>query len=82
MIGAWVFAAYFFFQGFEPLRGCDLAEVDESYYSDVRTLIASQTDLQSCKKAMYKLFRLADLDKSGMIDRCENAKFIYGLGNT
>lgn len=82
MVGAWLFAYYFMSSGMGPLRGCDLAEVDESYYTDVRTLIASQTDLETCKKSVYKIFKLADLDKSGMVDRCENAKFIYGLGNT
>jgi len=82
MVGAWLFAYYFISNGIAPLTGCDLAEVDESYYFDVRTLIASQTDLETCKKSVYKIFRLADLDKSGMVDRCENAKFIYGLGNT
>ena len=62
--------------------GCDLAEVEESTYSDVRTLISSQTSLETCKKSVQKIFRIADLDKSGMIDRCENAKFLYGVGNT
>lgn len=82
MAGAWVFAFLFMSEGFGALQGCDLAEVEESTYADVRTLIASKTNLETCKKAMLKLFRIADLDKSGMIDRCENAKFLYGIGNT
>jgi hypothetical protein len=29
-----------------------------------------------------QIFRIADLDKDGHINRCENAKFLYGMGNS
>jgi hypothetical protein len=67
---------------FKPVQGCDLDEVQESHYDDVRTFIASQTDLATCKSAMLSIFRIADLDKNGWIDRCENSKFLFGIGNT
>lgn len=38
--------------------------------------------MPSCKKAVQNIFRLVDLDKSNVISRCENAKFLYGMGNT
>lgn len=57
-------------------------DVNESYYEPVRPLIASQVDLASCKASVKSIFKLADLDKSQTISRCENAKFLYGMGNT
>lgn len=38
--------------------------------------------MASCKKAVQNIFRLVDLDGSNVISRCENAKFLYGMGNT
>ena len=38
--------------GFKELEDCDLDGVDESYYSDVRSLIAQEVDLASCKNAV------------------------------
>lgn len=70
------------FMVFKDVPGCDVTEVQESHYDDVRTYIASQTDLPTCKSAMQSIFRIADLDRNGWIDRCENAKFLYGIGNT
>lgn len=68
--------------GFKELEDCDLEGVDESYYSPVRSLIAQEVDIASCKNAVKGIFRIADLDGNGHIDRCENAKFLYGLGNS
>lgn len=31
---------------------------------------------------MKQIFKIADVDKSQNITRCENAKFMYGLGNS
>lgn len=64
------------------LEDCDLDGVDESYYSDVRSLIAQEVDIASCKNAVKQIFRIADLNNNGHLDRCENAKFLYGLGNS
>lgn len=72
----------FEFMGFKRLEGCNLDDVNESYYEPVRPLIASEVDLPSCKAAVKAIFRLADLDGSHTISRCENAKFLYGIGNT
>ena len=38
--------------------------------------------MASCKSSVKQIFRIADLDKSGHISRCENAKFLYGMGNS
>lgn len=67
---------------FKRLEDCNLDDVDESYYEPVRAIIASQVDLESCKAAMKQIFKIADVDKSQNITRCENAKFMYGLGNS
>ena len=64
------------------LEECDLDNVDESYYSPIPSLIAQEVDLASCKNAVKQIFRIADLDGNGHLDRCENAKFLYGLGNS
>lgn len=66
----------------KELDDCDLDGVDESYYSDVRSLIAQEVDIASCKNAVKQIFRIADLSGNGHIDKCENAKFLYGLGNS
>lgn len=79
-VGGYNFAFSLF--SFKPVENCDLAGVNESVYSDVRSLVAGQTDLKSCKAATKKIFNIADLDRSGIIGRCENAKFLYGLGNS
>lgn len=80
ILGSNLFAMEFL--GFKRLAGCNLDNVNESYYEPVRPLIASQVDLASCKKAAKAIFKLADLDNSQTISRCENAQFLYGMGNT
>lgn len=80
ILGADIFA--YMYLGFKRVEDCNLDDVQESYYEPVRTLIASQVDLASCKKAVLSIFRLADIDGSHNITRCENAKFLYGMGNT
>lgn len=79
VVGHWLAQRYL---GFKELEDCDLDGVDESYYSDVRSLIAQEVDLASCKNAVKQIFRIADLSGNGHIDSCENAKFLYGLGNS
>lgn len=68
--------------GFKDLQGCVLTDVEESHYNDVRTLIASQSDLDTCKSSMLGIYKIVDFDKSGTISRCESAQFLYGVGNT
>lgn len=80
ILGSYMFASQF--SGFKRLEGCNLDDVNESYYEPVRPLIASEVDLVSCKAAVKSIFKLADLDNSQSISRCENAKFLYGMGNT
>jgi len=80
-----IFVAHWMAQNYikmTELEDCDLDGVDESYYTDVRTLIAQQVDLASCKNAVKQIFRIGDLNGNGHIDRCENAKFLYGSGNS
>ena len=31
---------------------------------------------------VVKWFKVVDLDHNGVVDRCENAKFLFYLGNT
>lgn len=80
ILGSNMFAMNFF--EFKRLEDCNLDDVDESYYEPVRPYIASEVDLASCKAAVKNIFKLADLDHTQRIDRCENAKFLYGMGNT
>jgi hypothetical protein len=80
MTGATIFG--FVFMWPRELQGCDLSKVDEFYYREVNTLIRQEVDYPSCEKAVGEIFKLSDLDGSGFIDRCENAQFLYGMGNT
>jgi len=80
MVGGQYFFLNFF--QFKDAQDCDLSQVDVSTYKDVATQIASITDLATCKAVKKKLFMLADLNKDNAISRCENAKFLFGIGNT
>lgn len=39
-------------------------------------------DFDTCKSVRRSLFMLADLNKDNMVSRCENAQFLYAMGNT
>ena len=80
ILGSHIFA--YMYLGFDRLENCNLDDVNESYYEPVRSLVASEVDLPSCKKAVKAIFRIADLDGSNSISRCETAKFLYGMGNS
>lgn len=80
ILGSHIFA--YMYLDFDRLENCNLDDVNESYYEPVRALVASEVDLPSCKKAVKAIFRIADLDGSNSISRCENAKFLYGMGNS
>ena len=91
VVASWLVFNFIIFAGhwlagqkltFSELQDCDLDGVDASYYSGVLPLIATELDIPSCKVAVKQIFRIADLDKDGHISRCENAKFLYGMGNS
>merc|ERR1711998_61482 len=80
MVGGQYFAIQY--AGFKPVANCDLSNVDESVYSNTGALIASIIDLDTCKHAYKTIFLKSDLDKNNYVSRCENAKALYGGGNT
>lgn len=80
MVGGQYFGQTYF--AFKPADNCDLTETNKSLYSGVPAQIASITNLETCKSVRKSLFMLADLNKDNMISRCENAQFLYALGNT
>jgi hypothetical protein len=80
-----IFAGMFYASNYikvPELEDCDLAGVDRSYYAVIPSLIATEVDIASCKTAVKAIFRIGDTSGDGYIDRCENAKFLYGLGNS
>lgn len=73
---------YFFYTyGKFTTPDCDLSAVDKSYYSGVPAQIQTIVSLDTCKSVRKSLFMLADKNKDNTISRCENAMFLYGLGN-
>lgn len=60
---------------------CDLDSVNKSIYSGVEGQIKTIVSLETCKSVRKSLFMLADRNKDNSISRCENAAFLYGLGN-
>lgn len=75
---------YFFLQysAFEPVKNCDLSNVDESLYNGNSALYASIVDLATCKNVSKTIWMKADLNKDNLVSRCENAKALYGEGNS
>lgn len=66
---------------FKPAEGCDLDKTNKSLYSGVPAQIQTITNIETCKSVRKSLFMLADLNKDNMVSRCENAQFLYALGN-
>lgn len=66
---------------FEDVQNCNLSNVVESYYDDVRNLLAEQTSLASCKTSELAIFKLVDRNGDHIISRCEHAAFLVGVGN-
>lgn len=79
-----VLGEYFFitFATLKPVENCDLSNVNESLYSGNNSLIASITDLATCKHAVKTIWMNSDINKDGVVTRCENAKALYGEGNS
>lgn len=78
---------YFFFDKFakfSEVQACDINDYDSSNYSGIVDSIKGlgAGSYQECMDTMVSLFQKMDLDGNKMVDRCENAKFLKGIGNT
>lgn len=81
MVGSVVFASQFI--GFKDVpEDCDLTVPGEQHYANFPAIIATEISLPTCKVAVNQIFQIANLDKQQAISRCNNAKFLYGIGNT
>lgn len=83
MIGGYIFT--FGFYDFKPVSNCNLATADANAYTGISTGILALNDgtYAQCKTQMATFFAQIDLNNDGLIDRCEDAKFLYaGVGNT
>lgn len=80
-VGSMVFYTQFIEFPFDDGFTCDL-ELDKysiSNYSGIS--FAGITDRETCKKNMPANFAVLDDNKDGVIERCEDARFIYIFSN-
>lgn len=84
MLGAGWFYAYSGFADFKPVKNCDLDEVDSSRYnglvSDIESI--SLKSYTECQDIFKNIAKQMDIDGNNYVDRCEDAKFLKGIGNT
>lgn len=83
MVGGYVFT-FEFYKFFPVASDCEITDVSASTYEPVKTgipLIFEGTYAE-CKANMATWFNILDLNNDGFVDRCEDAKFLYGVGNT
>lgn len=84
ILGAHWFYAESGFADFKPVKNCDLDDVDSSRYnglvSDIESI--SLKSYQECKDIFSNIAKQMDIDGNNYVDRCEDAKFLKGIGNT
>lgn len=61
---------------------CDLDDTDSSKYSNFYNLAKTMKDRASCEKVIDQIFAIEDIDKNGLVTRCEDAKFQFANGST
>lgn len=83
MVGGYVFT-FQFYTFFPVPSDCEITDVSSSTYEPIKTgipLIFEGTYAE-CKANMKTWFDIIDLNGDQFVDRCEDAKFLYGVGNT
>lgn len=84
MLGAHWFYSYSGFADFKPVENCDLNDVDASRYDGLVSQIEklSLGSYDECMNVIATVAKQMDLDGNNYVDRCEDAKFLKGIGNT
>lgn len=83
MVGGYVFT-FQFYTFFPVPSDCEITDVSASTYEPIKTgipLIFEGTYAE-CKANMKTWFDIIDVNGDQFVDRCEDAKFLYGVGNT
>lgn len=83
MVGGYVFT-FNFYTFFPVASDCAITDASASTYEPIKTgipLIFEGTYAE-CKANMKVWFDIIDINKDQFVDRCEDAKFLYGVGNT
>ena len=83
MFLAYIFAFTLFNFGQEP-EYCDVEDVNEGIYGNIAQEMEDMHNqtLDYCLTTVTEWFKTIDLDSNGVVDRCEDAKFLRYLGNT
>ena len=72
------------FGKFKEVQNCDLGDYSSSTYNGFVDQIQNipQGTYAECLSTIDNIVRAMDLNSDGIVDRCENAKFLKGIGNT
>ena len=72
------------FGKFKGVQACDLGDYSSSTYNGFVDQIKNipQGTYDECLSTIDNIVRAMDLNNDGIVDRCENAKFLKGIGNT
>lgn len=83
MVGGYIFT-YNFATFTAPLAACDLENVDKSKYAPIKNGFEnlSNGNYTECLTQLQQWFTIIDLNNDQTIDRCEDAQFLFGVGNT
>lgn len=80
-IFSYFFAWEFFNMGDDGFT-CDFGAADASHYAPVGDILKTTVDVESCQVNILKVFAIMDLNKSGMLERCEDALFQHYFGGS
>jgi hypothetical protein len=83
MVGGYIFLFQYASYG-GPVADCDVTAVNPSKYQPIKDALGdlSSGTYAECITTMQSWFKIVDLNDDQYLDRCEDAKFLYGFGNT
>jgi hypothetical protein len=78
---SYFFAFEFYNMGDDDFT-CDFSAADASTYAAVGDILKTTVDVESCQTNILKVFDIMDLNKSNMLERCEDALFQHYFGGS
>lgn len=82
-----IFGSYYFmhhYGQFKPVQNCDLENIDSAPFAGLVDEFKglSQTTYDQCLDIFKRAGVAMDTNKDGLVDRCEDARFLKAIGNT
>ena len=79
-MGAYIFA--FVWSSITEPAECDFDAMSASDRQAAVDLLQTINGLEKCKEVLPQVFDLIDVNKNGLLERCEDANFLHILGNS